>query len=131
MTTKSYTYSDLNLNLGVHPGTLDITKYYDFEAVKNAVRSVLKSNSGDRPFNRSFGANLRRILFEPMSPEFALVIREQLIQTISIWEPRVIVEDVLVEDNSTLNEITITLLVVLKDNPEVQGTITETLTRVR
>jgi phage baseplate assembly protein W len=128
---SKYTYSDLNLNFYKHPNTKDVAKRYDFDAVKTSVLHILKSNTGDKLFNRNFGANLRELLFEPITPFFAIVIRNKVIEIIQKEEPRVNVDDVVVTPNETLNEVAIAVQISLKEFPEVSGTVVATLQRVR
>jgi phage baseplate assembly protein W len=128
---KKYTYSDLDTAFYHHPTTDDVVLLYDFDAIKNAVLNVLKFNRGEKLLNRNFGAHLRELLFEPLTPGTALLIKQKIKEAIYKYEQRVIPEDVTITPNETLNEITINVLVRLKKYPDVSGWVTLTLERVR
>ena len=46
MANTTYTYIDLNLSTIRHPGTSDIVKRYDADAVRSAVKNILATNKG-------------------------------------------------------------------------------------
>jgi phage baseplate assembly protein W len=126
-----FTYSDLDAALYRHPGTNDVTALYDFDAIKNSVLNILKFNRGEKPFNRKFGAHLRELLFEPLSPALAILIKTKIKEAIFKYEPRAVAEDVIVVPNEHLNEITINVLVRVKEFPDYADWVTLTLDRVR
>jgi phage baseplate assembly protein W len=128
---KKYTYSDLDTALYRHPTTDDVVLLYDFDAIKNAVLNILKFNRGEKLFNRNFGAHLRELLFEPLTPALALLVKQKIKEAIYKYEPRVIPEDVTITPNETMNEITINVLVRLKKFPDISSWVTLTLERVR
>ena len=70
------TFSDLDLRFRRHPNTSDIKPLTDIEAVKNALRNLLLTNSGDRPFHPEIGSGVTRLLFEPGDPYTAIAIKE-------------------------------------------------------
>ena len=48
-----------------------------------------------------FGCGLRRFLFEPNTVRTRELIRERVARAITLWEPRVVVEDVSVNADDT------------------------------
>jgi len=58
-------YTDLNLQMIVHPQKRDIIPLKGAAAVKNAIRNLLLTSFYERPFNSKLGSNLRGLLFEP------------------------------------------------------------------
>lgn len=99
------TYSDLSLSLAMHPGTKDILKRVDVDAVKSSLKNILFMSPFERPFDPIGGANLRALLFEPLTPSTAAVAKRNIMLAIEQLEPRAVVEDLYVGDdgNNALN----------------------------
>src|SRR6056300_1989280 len=81
-------FSDLNLNFVAHPLTGDITKLTNIEAVKRSVRNLINTNFYERPFHPEIGSDIRSILFEPVSPPVANILRRNIQDVIENFEPR-------------------------------------------
>lgn len=127
----NYIYKDLNLSFIRHPSTSDVVSKYDLDAIKTAVRNILNTNKGEKLFNPLFGADLRKYLFELMTPSLKMLVRKQIKEEISFWEPRVNVDEVQISQTSGLGELRITLLFSLKNNPAITDSVSVVLTRVR
>lgn len=65
--------------------------------VREALRVLLLTEPGERLMRENFGCGLRRFLFEPNTVTTRELIRQQIEQTISRWEPRVSIQEVSVE----------------------------------
>lgn len=123
------TYKDLNLTFEPHPGTKDCIKLNDVDAVKASLKNIIFSGPFDSPFNPSYGASFRRILFELSSPSLFALAKRQLIIMITEYEPRCVIEDIYLNDN---NEYTLDLGILFHvvGNPLAQ-TLNYTLERTR
>ena len=128
--TKNYIYSDINLSLVRHPTSFDMAKRFDLSAIKSSVIHILSTNKGEKLFNPSFGASLHELLFELITPVTKLVIKKRVIEEIEKWEPRVIVNNLNIE-NGQFGTVTITVFFVLKENKTITENVTVNLTRVR
>lgn len=93
------TFKDLDLNFTAHPVTGDVTRKYDEEAVKRSIRNLLLTNNFERPFHSDIGSQIRAMLFEPVTPLLAASLKRVIINTITTYEPRAILDDV----NVTIN----------------------------
>ena len=113
------TYKDLDLNFTAHPVTGDVTRKYDEEAIKRSVRNLLLTNNFERPFHSEIGSQIRAMLFEPVTPMMAGIIRRMVVDTISSFEPRVVLNDVVVNVSPDTNTayISITFTVVNTFSP--------------
>lgn len=89
-------YTDLFTNFDVHPDKKDLLKHINEDAVKRSIRNILQTNKGERLFNPTFGGNLRRLLFENISPVTESLLREQIELSINNFEPRARLIDVIV-----------------------------------
>jgi len=103
------TYKDLDLNFTAHPVTGDVTRLYDENAIKRSVRNLLLTNNFERPFHSEIGSQIRAMLFEPVSPMMSGAIRRMIIDTITTFEPRVTLNDVIVTINPDNNAAYVSL----------------------
>lgn len=123
-------YSDIPINFDFHPGTKDLARVTDEQAVKNSLRSILKTSRYERLFNPFFGANLNRMLFENLDERNIDNIETLIRTSIENFEPRVILKDVVVGglvDDSTL---AIDLIYSIRNNTGEQR-LSLSITRVR
>lgn len=96
-------YADLDLKFRVNPSSRDIRPVKDLGAIKNSVRNLILTNKLERPFQPEIGSNLTKLLFEPADPITISLIKEDIINTIENYEPRVSLKLVEVEDYSDRN----------------------------
>lgn len=86
-------FSDIDLDFIPHPATGDIIPLTDADSVKRSIRNLLFTGLYERPFNPNLGANLKQLLFEPVSPISEVSIRTLIVDVIRLYEPRVTVVD--------------------------------------
>ena len=91
---RTGTFIDLDLDFDRNPATNDITFKKDDEAVKRSVRNLVLTNFWERPFHPEIGSGVYDLLFENMSPLVDRNIQRAIIEVISIFEPRAVVEKV-------------------------------------
>ena len=82
-------YSDLNLDFHAHPVSGDLIPLTNSESVKRAVRNIMFTAHNERLFNPNFGANLRQMLFQPITPATELQLKLYISNAIKFFEPRV------------------------------------------
>ena len=81
-------WKDLDLNFTAHPTTGDVTILEDAEAVKRSVRNLVLLSKYEKPFHPDINVGIRELLFEPLSPITAMAIRQNIISSITQYEPR-------------------------------------------
>ncbi len=91
-------YSDIDLKFTPHPITGDISINEDLNAIKKALQYLLLTKLGERPFQPNFGSTIANQLFEPVEIDY-ISIAEAIRRTVSINEPRIKIEDVIIIDN--------------------------------
>ena len=96
-------FKDINLNFTKHPITGDISKLTNVEAVKRSVRNLVNTNFYERPFHPEIGSDVRAILFEPVTPVTADVLKRYVEDVIGNFEPRAEVISVNVNANPDSN----------------------------
>jgi len=127
---KAPIYSDFYNNLDVHPHNKNVVAYTNEQTVKRSIRNILSTDYTERLFNPKFGANLKRFLFEDISPFTSTLIRDAIKDAIDKFEPRARVSDIMVIPNDYSNsyEVSVFFEVINSVNPQ---NITLTLYRVR
>ena len=100
---SSYIYKDLNIFFTKHPLTSDVSKVTDVQAIKRSVRSLILTNKGERLFHPEIGGNVKGSLFENFTPITEIELQSTITQVIRTYEPRVILEDVIVNDATSLD----------------------------
>jgi len=82
-------FSDLNQYYSLNKYDVDL---YNDDAIAESLSNLINTSAGERFFNRGFGANLKTLLFEPISQGTADDIRMLLYSAIKQYEPRVEVD---------------------------------------
>jgi len=82
-------YSDLTVNMKVHPNTGALVKVNNARSVSQALRLLILTNAGEALYDPLRGGNLRAILFEPISEFTANDIKDEIRTTIFNNDDRV------------------------------------------
>ena len=123
-------YSDLNLNFTKNPATKDVARLTDIEAVKRSVRNLILTNRFERPFHPEIGSSIRDLLFETITPLNAVLLEDRIEEVIVNFEPRVTLNQIIVQDEIDNNRYAVTISFYVNNTPE-PVTITEFLQRLR
>ena len=102
-------YSDIDLNFSRNPVTNDVSVLLDANAIKAAVKNLILTDLGERPFNPTLGSSIRGLLFEPASPIIASEIEARIRMVLRNFEPRVKILQVDVVTQIDRNEFEVTI----------------------
>ena len=129
ITSKTKTSKDIDLSFAKKVSG-DVFKKENAAAVKQAVKNILLTNFAEKPFLPRYGANLNALLFGLNTDFDSQEIKDQIIQTVKIYEPRAIILNVATEirDDSHEVKVTVTFRVV---NTNETVTTELNLTRLR
>lgn len=130
--SRNKEYVDLDASLAVKPTTGDVYKKLNANSVKQAVKLLLMTNHGERPFAPFLGGNLNDFLFELSDPNTLNSIEFNVREAIRVYEPRVNFEslEVGVNPDPDYNALTITIIFqVINTNETVE--LTTRLNRLR
>lgn len=124
-------YKDLNLNFSRHPVTGDVASLSDVEAVKRSVRNLVQTNFYERPFHPEIGSDIRRSLFEPVTPIVAQMLARRVEDLIINFEPRVELISVVCLGDIDRNEYDVQIEFYLLNAPIEKQNISLILERLR
>ena len=82
-------FSDLDLSFNKHPVTGDIGAKFNEQAVKNSIKNLVLTRHYERPFRSEIGSNIGNMLFELATPALAAILKQEIINLIRNFEPRV------------------------------------------
>lgn len=105
VTSRSRDYSDLDRNFLYKPTTGDLYLVRDANAVKQAIRNLISTDYGERPFRPYVGSGVRGMLFELADDLTAVVLRDAIYRTIENFEPRAKVLDIKIDLNPDENNL--------------------------
>ena len=69
------------------------------EAVKNNIRNLVRTNTGERLMQPNLGLNLRNYMFEQFTDETVLGVQNDIVDTFKVWLPFVEIRDIQVSMN--------------------------------
>ena len=130
MATLNKIYSDIDYSFTKNPITKDIVIGYDTQAVIRSVRNLILTNHYEVPFNSSIGSNIRRMLFEQITPLTGNILKREIEDTIINYEPRALLKSVEVIALPDQEYYTVTITFYLLNGVE-PITINFTLERLR
>jgi hypothetical protein len=76
-------------------GEIELVAYE--EDIRQAIRIILETAQGERVMRPDFGSGLHELLFEPVNTTTMALVRHRVEQALIAWEPRIEVQEVLVE----------------------------------
>lgn len=85
---KQILYSDFHKNLDINPLSSDIALKLNEEAIKEALKNLVLTDKGERLFRPELGGNVRKSLFDNITPVTIKLLEEQIKEVINNYEPR-------------------------------------------
>ena len=90
-----------------NPFTKDVSSVVNDNSIKQAIKNLILTAPGEKPFQPNVGSKVYTMLFEPLDPFTADVIGEEIINTINQNEPRVQLKAVNVLPVNTGNKLNV------------------------
>lgn len=129
MTTKTK-YRDFDLNFRSHPISGDLVMKNDLEAVKQSIKSLIKTPFYDRKFHPEIGCQAKGLLFSFVSDVTIETLRTVVLEVLINHEPRIKVLDILVSIDDNEAQYQLDIIFTLVNTTESQK-VTTFLKRVR
>ena len=105
ITRNSKAFKDISLTFVPHPVTKDLPVLINERAIIRSVRNLVETIPTERFFNSLLGTDIRGSLFENFSRNTAIIIEDQVRETINNFEPRV--DNVRVEVDASVDTNTL------------------------
>ena len=117
-------FKDLSASFQSSPLSNDLISLKNESAIARSVRNLVLTIQGERPFQPVLGTGVSRLLFENMDKLTASAIRSEIRTTIENYEPRVEINEILVEPDFEGNAFHVTLqyFIIGMDVPEQELT---------
>ena len=106
----------LQLNL---QGGIKLTS--DAQKVKASIWIILRTAVGERVYRPNFGSRLSELAFAPLNTDTLLRIRLYVLEALEVWEPRIIVDEVITEPDPVLGKVNIVINYHLKNYADVHS----------
>jgi phage baseplate assembly protein W len=110
ITRISRSFRDISLSFDPHPVTKDVPALTNERAIMRSIRNLVQTIPTERFFNLEIGSDVRRSLFEFVDFGTASIIKDQILNTISNFEPRVNNVQVEVNPIPDQNEFEVTVV---------------------
>ena len=102
-------FKDLSASFQTSPLNNDLIALKNESAIARSVRNLVLTGRGERPFQPILGTGVSRLLFENMDKLTASSIRSEIRTTIENYEPRVEINEIIVEPDFEGNAFHVTL----------------------
>ena len=106
---RSRSFSDLSISMPRNPFTDDASVVKDDNSIKQAIKNLVLTTPGEKPFQPLVGSKVYDLLFEPLDAFTADTIQDEIINTITQYEPRVELVEVLVTPIYEGNKLNISI----------------------
>jgi phage baseplate assembly protein W len=123
-------FTDLDLSFKINPFTKDLYLKTDEDAVKTAIKHLIRTKNFERSFHPEIGTQVHYLLFENFSSAVKLAMERTIIDSIEKYEPRVRLIDVQIEESADTNDLIVNIIFALK-NTSNPVTISTLISRVR
>jgi phage baseplate assembly protein W len=127
---KTPVFKDFDLNMKVHPVTGKLIIRKNSESIKQAIKNLVLTDKGERPFRPLFGSDIRSRLFDLYDPATESNITADVTLAIENYEERALLLGVGVAgdpDNNNLR-VNVTFRTI---SSEIPNTLTLSLEAIR
>ena len=116
--TVAEVWSDLHHFLITGP-TGSIKKVINIDSVKTSIDNILRTPKGTRVMLRTFGSDLKGMLFENINGVLTNMIADEIKRAVNTWDNRVIVNAVDFKTDADRNQVTVTVKFAIRGYDEV------------
>ncbi len=106
---RSRSFSDLLISFAKNSFTDDVSSVKNDNSIKQAIKNLVLTTPGEKPFQPLVGSKVNDLLFEPLDAFTADTIRDEIINTINQYEPRVELNSVVVTPFEASNKLNIAI----------------------
>lgn len=106
---RSRRFDDLLISMKKNAFTDDVSVVKNDNAIKQSIKNLVLTNPGEKHFQPNVGSRVFNLLFEPLDAFTADAVKDEVINTINQYEPRVELTDVVVVPIEEGNKLSITI----------------------
>ena len=120
-------YSDIDLAFTrVGPKSpYSIALKRDKNAIAQAVRNLILTTPGEKPFLPDFGGGVVDLLFDTLTPETVAAINSSIRYSLEVYEPRVIFDEVIFDESKLdSNNLFLEIRYFLRNDPATVQSVT-------
>ena len=129
---KREIYSDFLNNFDQNPFIGVLARVTNEESVAQSIKNLVLTNQGERFYNSSKGSRVRQSLFEMFNQMSADIVKQDLIDYLSFYEPRCIINDIIVQgDTLDLNSFNIDIIFQIINIPGQNFQVSLNVQRIR
>ena len=100
----SKSFKDISATFQINPLNRDLIQLKNANAIARSIRNLIMTVPGERPFNPVLGSQVTSLLFENLDKLTASSIKSEIINTITNFEPRVGLNEVIVKAQPDNNQ---------------------------
>jgi phage baseplate assembly protein W len=106
---RSKSFKDFNISFARNLFTDDVSAVTNENSIKQAIKNLILTVPGEKPFQPLIGSRVYELLFEPLDPFTMDAIRDEIINTVTQYEKRVDLVNVIVTPIYENNKINVTV----------------------
>ena len=115
----SRAFKDFDLSFRRNPVTNDVNTLKNENAIKEAVKNIVRYNFYEKPFLPNYGGNITGALFELYESGQSSLIEEQIKSCINLYEPRVVCYRVISKFTERDNDLQVEIYYLITGLPNV------------
>ena len=103
-------FKDISASFQTNPLNDDLITIKNETAIARSIRNIVFTLPGEKFFDEDFGSDVSRLLFENLDDITTNLIRDQIFESITNFEPRVRLRNVIAQPNYGNNELNISIV---------------------
>ena len=104
----SKAFKDLSMSFKFNPLSGDLIALKNENAIARSVRNIVLTTPGEKIHDPYFGSNVNALLFENVDEISAVAIRDEIENSLKNYEPRIVLEEILVDPDYDMNQFDVT-----------------------
>ena len=102
-------FKDLSMSFKFNPLSGDLIALKNENAIARSVRNIVLTTPGEKIHDPYFGSNVNALLFENVDEISAVAIRDEIENSLKNYEPRIVLEEILVDPDYDNNQFDVTI----------------------
>jgi phage baseplate assembly protein W len=116
----SRNFKDLANSFLRNPVTKDLTVLSNQQAIKQAMKNLVLTSPGEKLFQPDVGSKVYELLFEPLDPFTIDTLKDEIVDTLLNYEPRIEVINVEISAQDDFHELRVDVEYRIVGQPLVQ-----------